>query len=78
MAEETEPLAQLVAGLERAGLRGPATLLLEMLSPVDLITSQLVGIGRPFVVGTTAEALLIRLGDAAAWGELRRLLAQED
>lgn len=78
MAESEEPLVRLVAALEQAGLREPATLFFELLRPVDLITSHLVGFGRPFVVGTAAEPFVARLGEAAAWAELRRLLAAQD
>ncbi|PDW03859.1 hypothetical protein [Candidatus Viridilinea mediisalina] len=78
MAEREEPLVRLVAAVEQAGLRGPALLFLDLLRPVDLITSNLVGFGRPFVVGTTLEPFVVRLGEAAAWAELRRLLAAQD
>jgi hypothetical protein len=78
MTEPDEPLVRLVAGLDQAGLRAPATLLLDLLSPIDLITSQLVCFGRPFVAGTGAEPLIKRLGEAAAWAELRRMLAAQD
>jgi hypothetical protein len=78
MAEPEEPLLHLIAGLERAGLRAPAAIFLDLLSPVDVITSQLVCFGRPFVLGTGAETLFNRLGEPPAWAELRRLLATHD
>jgi hypothetical protein len=78
VAEPEEPLLRLVAGLDQAGLRAPATMLLDLLSPIDLISSQLACFGRPFVAGTGVEPLLNRLGEAPAWAELRRLLAAQD
>lgn len=78
MAQPEEPLLDLIAGLERTGLRAPAAIFLDLLSPVDVITSQLVCFGRPFVLGTSAETLFTRLGDPPAWAELRRLLATHD
>jgi hypothetical protein len=78
MAEPEEPLQHLIAGLDRAGLRVPAAIFLDLLSPVDVVTSQLAYFGRPFVLGTSAETLFTRLGEPPAWAELRRLLATHD
>lgn len=78
MSGSDDPLSRLVAHLERSGLREPTAILLEMISPVDLISSQIARFGQPFARGTGAEPLIERLGDAAAWAELRRLLAAQD
>lgn len=73
-----DPLGRLVAGIERAGMRAPAALLLDMLSPLDVVSSQLARFSRPLVGGTGAEPLVAALEEAAAWAELRRLLGRQD
>jgi hypothetical protein len=73
-----EPLRDLATGIERAGLRVPAAMLLEILSPLDVISSQLARFSQPLVGGTAAEPVARALGEAAAWAELRRLLGHQD
>lgn len=74
MDARDEPLRRLAAGLGRAGLRVPASILLGALSPLDLISSELARFSLPLVGGTGVEPYAAALADAAAWGELRRLL----
>lgn len=78
MDEADEPLRRLATGITRAGLLAPATLLLDALSPLDVISSQLARFSRPLVGGTRAEAVVLALQEAPAWAELRRLLALQD
>lgn len=73
-----DPLSELAAGIERAGLRAPVALLLDMFSPLDVVSSQLARFSRPLVGGTSAEPVVAALEEAAAWAELRRLLARTD
>jgi hypothetical protein len=73
-----DPLRDLAAGIERAGLRVPAAMLLDVLSPLDVVTCQLARFSRPLVGGTSAEPFARALGEAAAWAELRRLLGHQD
>lgn len=73
-----DPLGGLVAGIERAGLRAPVALLLDVFSPLDVVSSQLARFSRPLVGGTRAEPVVTALEEAAAWAELRRLLARTD
>lgn len=75
MSDEREDvLRRLVAGVEQAGLRTPLSLCLEMLSPIDVVSSQLVRFSLPFVGGTRAERFVVALGEPEGWRELRRLL----
>jgi hypothetical protein len=74
MTQDAEPLRHLAAGLDRAGLRVPAAILLGALSPLDVISSELARFSLPLVGGTRAEPLAAALTDTAAWAELRRLL----
>lgn len=74
MEGEGEPLRRLAAGVERSGLRVPATMLLDALGPVDVICSQLARFSMPFVGGTGAEPFAAALSEAGGWRELRRLL----
>lgn len=73
-----DPLHDLVAGIERAGLRVPAAMLLDIISPLDVISCQLARFSRPLVGGTAVEPVAKALGEAAGWAELRRLLGHQD
>ncbi|MCS6880478.1 MAG: hypothetical protein RMK84_14035 [Oscillochloridaceae bacterium] len=67
-------LQRLAAGVERAGLRAPVALLLDILSPIDVISSQVARFSLPFLGGTRAEVYVAALGEPDAWRDLRRLL----
>lgn len=72
------PLLALAAQIERLGLRTPTLMMLELLSPLDLLSTQFASFGSIFVRGTQAEMVLERLTEAEAWAALRRQLAQLD
>jgi hypothetical protein len=72
-----DPLQGLVDGIERSGMRVPAAMLLDLLSPLDVISSQLATFSKPLVGGTAIEPVVTALQEAAAWAELRRLLARD-
>ena len=74
MSEESEALRRVVDRVERAGLRAPVALLLDALSPIDVVNSQLARLGLPLARGTGAEPLLRALAEAERWRELRGLL----
>lgn len=74
MDTTNQVLQRLVAGVECAGMRAPLALILDMLSPIDVVSSQLARFSLPFLGGTRAEAYVSALGDPDAWRELRRLL----
>jgi hypothetical protein len=63
--------------IERAGLRAPAAMLLDVLSPLDVISCQLALFTRPLVRGTSLHPYADLLTDSANWQELRRLLARQ-
>lgn len=67
-------LRRLAAGVDRSGMRVPASILLDALSPLDVVCSQLARFSLPFVGGTRAEPFTAALSEARAWQELRRLL----
>jgi hypothetical protein len=68
------PLRRLAARVDRTGLRVPASILLDALSPLDVVCSQLARFTLPLVGGTGAEPFAAALCEAGAWRELRRLL----
>lgn len=74
MDDASQALQRLAASVERAGLRAPVALLLDMLSPIDVVSSQVARFSRPFLGGTPAEAYVAALGEPDAWRDLRRLL----
>ncbi|MEI6776694.1 MAG: hypothetical protein WCK70_07315 [Chloroflexales bacterium] len=63
--------------IERAGLREPAAILLDVLRPLDVISSQLALFVRPLVRGTGLYPYADLLTDTATWHMLRRLLAHQ-
>lgn len=71
------PLQQLVEVIESSGMRAPLKFLLDMLSPLDVVSSQLACFSRPFLIGTRVEMFVAALSEPAAWTELRRLLDQK-
>jgi hypothetical protein len=73
-----DSLRRVAARVERAGLRVPLTLILDALSPVDVVSSQLARFTMPLVAGTGLAPVAAALADPAAWPELRRLLAASD
>lgn len=77
MAEPAEPVRQFAERIQQAGLRSAALILLDTLSPLDMISSQLIAALRPFMVGSSAEPLFTQLATTAAWSELRHLLVDE-
>ncbi|GAB4430573.1 MAG: hypothetical protein OHK0015_15880 [Chloroflexi bacterium OHK40] len=70
-----DELRRAVAAVDRAGLRTPTAVLLEMLAPLDVINSAIARFSLPLLTGTAAGPLASALADAATWPELRRLLA---
>lgn len=74
MDDTSQVLQRLVARVEHAGMRVPLALVLDMLSPIDVVSSQLARFSLPFLGGTRAEAYVAVLGDPDAWRNLRRLL----
>lgn len=69
-------LQSLVEQIDRAGLRAPIGLLLDLISPLDVISSQMALMARPLVGGTSWDAYAAALAETASWRELRRLMAR--
>jgi hypothetical protein len=72
-----DPLQRLAAQIERAGMRVPVAMLLDLLSPLDVVSSQLATFSRPLVGGTAIEPVVSALQETAAWAELRQRLARD-
>jgi hypothetical protein len=75
MAERAATLAQLADRIARSPLHTALCLTLDLLSPIDVISSQLAQFARPLVSGTGLEPYASLLADRASWPELRRLLS---
>jgi hypothetical protein len=69
-----EPLHQLVAQIERAGMREAVIFAIDMLRPIDVIGSQIVQFSRPFLAGSPWAAYAAVLAERESWQELRHLL----
>jgi hypothetical protein len=72
-----ESLHVLAEQIERAGLRAPAAILLDLLCPLDVISSQMAQFSRPLVRGTSLDPYAELLAETASWQELRRLLSRQ-
>jgi hypothetical protein len=73
--QEPEPLRRLAERIEQAGLRVPASIVLGALSPLDVISSELVRFSLPLVSGSAVEPFAAALTETQAWDALRRLLS---
>lgn len=67
-------LRRLAADVGRVGLRVPVSILLDALSPLDVVSSQLARFSMPLLGGTGAEPFAAALCERESWPELRRLL----
>lgn len=77
MDDRQEALRRLAAHIERAGLRGPAMIALDLLCPLDVIASQLAIFSRPFVRGTHLDSYAQLLAERTSWQELHGLLSRQ-
>lgn len=77
MGEPQHSMQELVRQIEGAGLQAPALIVLDLLSPLDVISSQLVQFMRPLVRGTSIDSYAGLLAETANWQELRRLLTRQ-
>jgi hypothetical protein len=69
--DELQVLAQTI---RRVGLTAPLAVMLDMLRPIDVISSQFAQFARPFFSGHSWQRYMDRLADEQAWEELRHLL----
>lgn len=72
--QTAETLHSLAAHIERAGLRVPVSLVLDVLQPLDVVSSQVAVFVAPFVRGLEWERYAVVLTAAASWNQLRQLL----
>jgi hypothetical protein len=70
-------LEQMARRIEQAGLRAPAAMLLDLLSPLDVISCQLALFTRPLVRGTALYPYADLLTESANWQALRSLIARQ-
>lgn len=70
----TDSLRQLVAYIDRVGLRMPLRFILDVLRPLDVLSSQAALFVSPFIRGSTWEQFTTALTQESGWRELRHLL----
>jgi hypothetical protein len=73
-SQHDETLRHLVAHVDKVGLRTPLALALDVLRPLDVISSQAAIFVQPFVRGSGLERYAALLAEAEHWPELRRSL----
>ncbi len=76
MAAETDnpQLRALAAQIEQAGLEAPVRLALDILHPVDVLSSHCALLLHPFLRGTRWDAPCAALSERQAWATLRQIL----
>jgi len=74
---KTEALRDLSQRLARAGLHDSAALVLDIIKPLDFLSSQVALFCQPFVRSGPWGQSTAALTDEAGWQELRQFLAQE-
>jgi hypothetical protein len=67
-------LRQLVQRIDEAGLRVPLALALDVLRPLDIISSQAAIFVQPFVRGSSFEPYAAFLAEVEHWSALRHSL----
>jgi hypothetical protein len=72
-----EQLQKVITQIDRAGLRVPAAILLDLLAPLDVISSQIAQFAHPFMRGTSLDPYARLLTETANWEELRELLSHQ-
>ncbi|NJN66537.1 MAG: hypothetical protein HC884_07395 [Chloroflexaceae bacterium] len=74
--ENPDAARHLAEAMVRAGLRGPAAFVLDILAPFDFLSTQAMMFVRPFTVGWRWEPYTRALTEEVAWRELRRALSE--
>ncbi len=74
MEPDDPQLAALAQAITQAGWRPAALMMLDLLGPLDIISSQAVLLTRPFVQGTRLDPYAQVLSEPANWNHLRQLL----
>jgi hypothetical protein len=70
-------LKALADAIDRVGLRVPLGMALDVLRPLDFLSSQAILFVRPFTHGSAWERYTLVLTEEQSWGDLRRLLDLE-
>jgi hypothetical protein len=76
-APKTEALQDLTQRLAQVGLHDSATLVLDIIKPLDFLSSQVALFCQPFVRSGQWGQYTAALTAEAGWQELRQLLHQE-
>jgi hypothetical protein len=73
----SDTIQRLAQAITRAGLHAPVALTLDILKPVDFISSQVALFIHPFVRGYAWERYTAILTEESRWQELRHCLGQQ-
>ncbi len=76
-ATAPDAISKLADTITHAGLRDPLALALDMISPIDFISSQVALFVRPFTYGSQWEQYTSALAEETNWQTLRTLLQKE-
>jgi hypothetical protein len=73
----SEAIQHLAEAIQQRGLRSPVILMLDVLKPVDFISSQVAQFVFPFVRGGQWEHYAAILTEERGWNDLRQRLSEE-
>jgi hypothetical protein len=71
-------LDSLADALRRAGLATPARIVLDAVSPLDVVCCQIALFAQPFAAGTRWASYTAALSEAQGWQALRALLGGQE
>lgn len=72
-----DAIQSLATAIDRVGLRNPVALFLDILKPLEFMSSQIAQFSRPFVYGSRWEHYAVALTEEASWEYLRRALSEQ-
>lgn len=74
--QRTETLQRLATAITRTGLYVPASIALDIMQPLDFLSSQVALFVQPFTTGCRWEHYALVLTEETSWKELRSLLSR--
>lgn len=73
-----EAIQSLARAIDRVGLRNPVALILDILKPIEFMSSQIAQFSRPFVYGSRWEHYAAALTEESSWENLRHALSEQE
>ena len=75
--EQSDTIHRLAEGITRVGLHAPFAMALDVIKPLDFVSSQVALFLQPFVRGHAWEQYMTALSDESHWQALRHELDRQ-